>query len=191
MDCLNPESKAQQRGFSQRPAPSAQLLRLALIAYTVVFTLWIGSVFGSDRLYSMSFAAQTGKISPEKGIALLEIAMRLTPGDARLYAQKYDLMPRAVEIGRLMTDDRRLKPGDLLYERQLQVIARCIDLCPSVASYHFHYALTMRMVLPCMTIPAIRYLLSEYEKASELRPGNVYFRSTYQKYEARYGGAGE
>ena len=85
------------------------------------------------------------------------------------------------------TKNEKRKPGDLLYERQLQVIARCIDLSPSVASYHFHYALTMRMVLPSMTIPAIRYLLSEYKKASELRPANTYFRSTYQKYEERYG----
>lgn len=147
-------------------------------------------VFSADRFYSMSLASQTDKISPEKGIALLEIAMRLTPGDARLYARKYDLMPFVIEAGRPAADGRRLKPGDLLYERQLQVVARCIDLCPSVAAYHFHYAITMRMVLPSMTIPATRYLLSEFKKASELRPANAYLRSTYQKYEERYG-AGE
>ena len=255
-----------------------RITQLILIAFTVVFTLWIGTVFVSDRLYSLSLAADTGRISPEQGIAMLEAAMKLTPGDARLYAQKYDLMGQSakriarsgpdhvipakagihntkindqaaqnersapsaqrsadsspdeltssrahdlkqgissapqspnlrnlnesstpdnlrnqkidsipVRSGRLTTDDRRPKPGDLLFEQQLQVIAHCVDLCPSMAGYHFQYALNMRKVLPRMTIQATQYLLSEFKKAYELKPCSAAYRSMYEKYEVRYG----
>lgn len=162
--------------------------KLLLIVFTILFTSSVVAVFASDRLYSMSLAAQVGKISPEKGIALIEAAIRITPGDVRLYVQKYDLMSLPTDTGRPTPYALRPKPGDLLYERQLQVIARCIDLCPSWAAYHFNYAQNMRRVHPRMSLMATKFLLSEFKKASDLRPMSQLYRKMYEKYDQRYGG---
>lgn len=157
-----------------------RITRLILIAFTLLFGSCVVLVFGSDRLYSMSLAAQTGKISPEKGIALLDAAIRLDPGNTGLYFEKCKLMDKVAYNG-------QLKPGDLLYERQLQVIARCIDLSPSSANYHFYYAITTMEVHPRLTHIAAAYMLSELLKASELRPASRTYREKCDKYEKKYG----
>ncbi|MDD3089535.1 MAG: hypothetical protein PHT95_06295 [Candidatus Omnitrophica bacterium] len=175
----------------------------------MAFTMAVGAVFSADRLYSMSTAADTDKISAEEGIELIETAMKFTPGDARLYASKYRLMNkqaqnlRSVEESSVVSrqssggqgedgpskNEKRTTINDprpttlakiasaiaaadaslpVLREKQLQVIARAIDLCPSSAKYHYYYARTMRLVTPAMTRMAVNYYRSQLQKASEL-----------------------
>jgi len=148
------------------------------------------------RLYSRKYDLMPLATQSAKRIAQSVPSSSLRgPSQARPEAIS-TLSSRARPLGRVegskdtqdaTTHNARREPGDLLYERQLQLIARCVNLCPSVASYHFRYALTMPMVHPHLTLMAREFLLSELQKASELKPQDARYRDVYGKYRKRFG----
>lgn len=146
--------------------------RILLIIFSLIFAIYTGMVFVSDRLHSMSLAVESGKISSQQGIAFIDAAIRLDPLNAGLYSRKY----------RIFFDDakkKKLKSGDLSYEIRLQFMASAIALCPAWPAYHFHYALTVEKVTPRLSKMAVQHMLSEFKKASELGPTTQRYKDLY------------
>lgn len=154
-------------------------VQMVLIVFTLIFGCCVLSVFSADRLHSMSLAVESGKISAERGIALIDAAIKLDPLNAELYSRKY----------RIFFDEakkKKLKSGDLSYEIRLQFMARAIALCPAWPAYHFHYALTVEKVTPRLSKMAVQHMLSEFKKAAELGPTTQRYKDQYESRLKKY-----
>ncbi|MFH1665504.1 MAG: hypothetical protein ABIA77_05110 [Candidatus Omnitrophota bacterium] len=149
-------------------------IKTALIIFSVVFALRILTIFSADRLYSMSLAAETGKITPDRAIGLLNEAINLDSANANLYYRKYELLNLKLKKG-------QVKPGEdrkYIFKQELNLLKECINLCPSWPAYHLHYALTLKQMSPHPNIMTKARIQSEFQKAAELKP----FSDLYQKF---------
>jgi hypothetical protein len=158
---------------------SNHIIRAILVTFTLLYGTCVVLVFGSDRLHSMSLAVESGKISPERGIALIDAAIKLDPLSAELYSRKYAIFFSEAK-------KNKLKAGDLSYEIRLQFMARAIALCPAWPAYHFHYALTVEKVTPRLSKMAVQHMLSEFKKAATLGPTTQRYKDQYESRLKKY-----
>ena len=154
-------------------------IKLLIILITVIFAVRIVTIFVADRLYSMSMAAEIGRISPEQGIGYLNIATKLDSTNADLYYQKYKILS-------VSTQTANRKPQTELLKRQLHMLRRCIQLCPSWPAYHMFYALTLNRMSPKPNVMTRELILSELKKAADLKPYSTRYHQIYQNNLNRY-----
>ena len=157
-----------------------RIIQIILIIFTLLFGSCVVAVLGSDRLYSMSLTSEKGTRPVERGLALIDTALKLTPLDARLYSQKYTFLG-------IKTSNEQRATSNVLRERQLQLATTCVNLAPSVALNHFRYASAMFTVTPHLTPMAKQYLVSQLQKASILKPYSDSYRDIYEKYRRVWG----
>lgn len=151
-----------------------RLARYIIIIISVVFAIRVSSIFIADRLYSMSMAVESGKITPNKGMNLLNIADKFDSRNANLYFRKYQILD---------IEEEGLEPeqANKLIKYQLKFLRKCINLCPSWADYHIYYALTLEKMTSNPNIVTRKLILSELEKALELKTHSELYHRIYQK----------
>ena len=130
-----------------------------IILFSVIYALRVVTIFTADRLYSMSMAAEKGRISANRAITLLDLAAGLDSTNADIYFKKYELL--GSEPGK--TDSRPLK-------QQLRLLRCCLNLRPSWPAYHMYYALTLKKMSQHPNIQTRKLILDQLEKAVELKP---------------------
>ena len=161
--------------------------KLILIAFSLIFALRVATIFTADRCYSMSLAAEKGKITPDRAITLLNIATALDSTNAELYSKKFDIL-------RLKDKEKSHHPSPITHysspmthheilKQQLHLMNRCITLCPSWPAYHLYYALTLSQMSPRPNIQTRKLILSELQKTKELKPYSNLYRQICQKYQ--------
>ena len=69
-----------------------KVVRYTIIILSVIFAIRVLSIFIADRLCSMSMAVESGKITPDRGVKLLNIAIKLDSQNADLYFRKYQVL---------------------------------------------------------------------------------------------------
>lgn len=160
-----------------------------LVIISLIFGFRVLTLFISDRFYSMSMAAETGKIRVDRGIALLNIALKLDTTNADIYFKKYELLEILLqETLRLAKDDKTVSVNEILYmvsdtrKKQLHLLEKCIDLSPSWPKYHLYYAITLKRMAPKPNIFTRRLILSELKKATTLKPYSPVYRKIYKRY---------
>ena len=150
-----------------------------LIIFILIFALRVITIFIADRCYSMSMSAEKGKITPDQAITLLNIATKLDSTNANLYYQKYELLNLRT------TDDQRPTTDETL-RQQLHLLRTCINLCPSWPAYHLFYALTLNKFSSNPNVVTRKQILSELQKASELKPYSELYSKIYKRYLEKY-----
>jgi len=144
-----------------------RIIRLFIVIFSILFALRVITFLASDRLYSMSLSAK----SPEEGIELIQTAEALDSSNAELYFSEFKLLESIIS---------RSEDHDLIKtyrKRQVFLIKKAIDLSPSKALYHMYYAITLRRMSPNPNAVTKSVILSETQKASELRPySEIYAR---------------
>ena len=148
-----------------------------MVVFSAVFALRILTIFTADRLYSMSLAAETGKISPEKGLKIISTAVMLDPSNAKLHYEKCEILELEIK-------DKKRKQRNILFEKQLHILRRCINLCPSWAAYHMHYALILSRMSRNPNMFTREMINSEIEQSIELKPYSKLYRRIYDKRSA-------
>ena len=161
-----------------------KLLKIAIIIFSVLFAIRVTTIFTADRLYSMSLAAETGKITPGRAILLLNIASKLDSSNANIYYQKSEM--RSLEYNEKRDSFSPIALRHNIKKFQLQALAKCIDLCPSNALYHAAYAVTLKQMTPKPNITTKSIILSETKKSTELIPVSDEYKSIYEYYLDRY-----
>lgn len=149
-----------------------KVIRYSIIVFSMVFMVRIITIFTADRLYSMSLAAEEGKRAPEEAITMLNIATTLDSTNVNLYFMKYEIL--------------ELKTKSDILKKQLHILKKCIDLCPSWPAYHIYYAFTLKQMSLKPNIVTKELILSEFKKAAELKPYSPMYKKLYQKYLNRY-----
>ena len=150
-----------------------KVIRYCVIIFSIVFAVRVITIFTADRLYSMSLAAEQGEREPGEAITmLLNIATILDSTNTKLYFLKYEVM--------------QLKTENDIRKHQLNLLKKCIDLCPSWPEYHLYYAFTLKQMTLKPNIVTEELILSELKKATELKPYSPIYKKLYQKYLTRY-----
>jgi len=142
----------------------------------MIFALRVITIFTANRLYSMSLAAEEGERPVSQALNLLITATKLDFTNADLYYQEYiTLNPR------LTTQD----PSPMTYDPKLrlQALKHCIDLTPSWPVYHLYYGLMLKKMSQTPNPLTRDLILSELQKASELKPSSELYQNIYQKTE--------
>ena len=157
----------------------SKVIRYGIIIFSIVFAIRVITIFTAERLYSMSLAAERGKRATEEALTMLNTAIKLDPKNAELYFRKYEILelssrarPEA-EMRDLMQNIRK---------KQLYLLKKCMDLCPSWPGYHMYYALTLESMSPNPNIMTQSVILSELQKAASLKPYSKLYHQIYQKY---------
>lgn len=152
-----------------------RIIRLLLVVFSLTYAVSVMTVFIADRLYSMSMAAEGGKISIDRGLSLLDIATKLDSTNAKLYLQKYKIL--VSEIKKQKTENR-----NQTYKQMLRFMKQGIDLCPTDPYYHMHYALVLKKLNRGRRSPHTEQLmLSEFKKAAELKPCSDLYQRIYKR----------
>lgn len=162
-----------------------RLIKSILVIFSVVFMLRVLTIFVADRYYSMSLAAEKGKITTDRARDLLNIAIRMDSSNADLYSRKFRILVLELKnIPKGTHPSSRIKRHDI-YEQMLPVIKHCIQLCPSWPKYHLQYALTVKKMSFRLNAPTRELILSELLKAAELKPYSELHRKVYEKYRQK------
>ena len=149
---------------------NTRILKLTIIAFSIVFVALIITEFISDRLYSASLKAEEGDITTQKALTLLDYAIKLDPTNAELYFRKYEL-----------TRETRKDEGvKVPTKKELFLLKKCIQLRPFWPKYHFCYGLTLAKMNPHPNAITRELVLSELKKAAELKPFSKLYQNTYQ-----------
>lgn len=156
-----------------------KVVRYTIIILSVIFAIRVLSIFIADRLCSMSMAVESGKITPDRGVKLLNIAIKLDSQNADLYFRKYQVLDIKEKDAEPLLVNKSIK-------YQLELLKRCINLCPSWADYHTYYALTLQKMTSNPNIVTRELILSELKKASELKPYSELYRKIYYKHIIAY-----
>ncbi len=147
-------------------------LRFLLSTFTLIFILRISTIFVADRAYCLSYWMEKGYISQATAEILLDIAIKLDSTNALLFFRKYEVLRAGYE----QSHDR-----DVLL-KQLRLIEKCVELCPSWPAYHLHYAITLKKTQRSSNIITQELISSELKKAAELKPYSEKYQDIYQKY---------
>ncbi len=153
-------------------------IKTLLTVFTVIFALRVVTIFAADRLYSMSLAAEVGKIAPDRAVSMLDAAIKLDSANAELYYKKYEILNRGTksdknDVQRTMYEIRK---------RQLNLLKKAINFCPSWPAYHLRYALTLKRMVKYPNVQTRELILSELKKAVELKPFSELYMRIYKKY---------
>ncbi|MFH1878943.1 MAG: hypothetical protein ABH883_09070, partial [Candidatus Omnitrophota bacterium] len=127
------------------------------------------------RLYSMSSACEKGGITPDLAIRLLDAASMLDPDNVDIYMRKYAFIRQMIKKEKGHRNRKLLK-------KELHILKKCVNLCPTVPEYHFYYALTLKIMSPEPNDMTRGLILSELEKAYSLKPNSDFYRKIYEKY---------
>ena len=150
-----------------------KLMQLILILFSLVFAIRVLTILTADRLYSMSPAAETGKITSDRAIVYLDLATTLDSTNADIYFQKYKVLDLKQKNSILNTRYSILK-------KQLHLLRHCINLCPSWPRYHLTYALTLERMSPIPNLMTRQMILSELQKATTLKPYSSLYQHIHQ-----------
>ena len=158
-------------------------IKLIIVLFTIVFTMRVVTVFIADRLYSMSMAAEKGRIPVSRAVTFLNIATKLDSSNANLYYQKYELLELSLRGAKA---DEAISQNDMRRKQQLHLLRQCIQLCPSWPAYHLFYAFTLKKMSPNPNIVTQGQILSEFKKAAELKPYSELYRKIYKSYLKKF-----
>ena len=147
-------------------------LKLILIIFSVVFLARVATIFTADRLYSMSFAAEAGGITPVRAINLVNTAIALDNNNA-------DLCFRQCELLQLEVKEKNRRKIKIIRKNQLHTLKDCIALCPSWPRYHLYYALVLKKMAKNPNPQTRELILSELKKAAKLKPFSKLYRDIY------------
>ena len=156
-----------------------RIIKYILVLFISIFAIRVCTIFLADRFYSMSMAAGTGKISIDRGITLINYAIKIDSTNVTLHYKKYELLEQKSRMG---PEKLRLD----IYEDQLHILEKCIDLCPSWPAYHLYYAFTLKRIAPNPNIMTREVILSELEKAYTLKPYSNVYRKIYERHLAKF-----
>ena len=153
----------------------SNIRKYSIILFTLIFGFRVFTLFIADRLYSMSMAAEEATIHIDRGVNMLDAAMRLDSTNVDIYIQKYELL------------DIKLRRGDggiknQVLKEQLQLLRESINLYPTWPTYHMYYALTLKRIAPNPNILTQQAILSEMKKAVDLKPHSELYRKIYKRY---------
>ena len=76
----------------------------------------------------------------------------------------------------------RYESVDLKQKLRLQALKRCINLTPSWPAYHLYYGLMLEKMSPNPNPLTKGLILSELEKASDLKPSSRLYRKILQEH---------
>lgn len=152
-----------------------RILKSIVVLFSALFFAVVLMIFTADRLYSASLLAENGRISPAKAAQLIDIALKLDPSNAELYLREYELLNMELEKA-------GVKARGKIYTRELYVLKRCIDICPSWPAYHIYYALTLEKMTPRPNPVTREMILRQMKQAVELKPSSELYRGIYEKY---------
>ncbi len=161
-----------------------RFIKILILIFSIIFAVRVLTVFTADRLYSMSLAAIADKITTEKGTSLLETAEKLDSGNANLYFEEFKLLED--EIAALKKEKSGADKIKTYRKRQIFLLKKAIDLCPSWPVYHMYYALTIKRMSTKSNIITDSKILSEMEKAVELKPFSKVYSNIYKKYHKNF-----
>jgi len=159
-----------------------RLIRTFLILFSLLFMIRTLTIFTADRLYSMSMSAKTGIIIPQKSISLLNIATKMDSTNAEIFSGKFDLYN--IELKNLKKEPYHsaLSKRNLILKNQLNIMKRCIDLCPSWAAYHLYYGLTLSRMSIKPNIITQDTIVDQLRKSVELKPNSDLYEAVLKKY---------
>jgi hypothetical protein len=165
---------------------SNKLTKITIIIFSIIFAIRVVTIFGADRLYSMSLAAETGKITPDAAIKLLDVATNLDSTNADLYFRKYEILNLKTQNATTQQRNNAItQQRNNAITQQLRLLTKCINLCPSWSAYHLYYALTLKRMSPKPNLITRQLILSELESASDLKPYSSRYRQMYERYAGK------
>lgn len=145
--------------------------KLLIVVFSIVFGAGVITIFTADRFYSIGITDNNPKLRPEDAIKLLDIAAKLDPMNANIYFQKYKIL-----------EDKVFVEYDLKKEK-LNLLKRCINLCPPWPDYHIYYAVTLRRMVKSPNAQTKKLILSELSKSVKLKQNSDLYKEIYDKYE--------
>lgn len=114
-------------------------------------------------LFSMAFALRVTTIMLADVFTGTDLAIKLDSTNADLYYERYGSV-------------------DLQPKLRLQALKRCINLTPSWPAYHLYYGLMLEKMSPNPNPLTKGLILSELEKASDLKPSSRLYRKILQEH---------
>jgi hypothetical protein len=152
-----------------------KILKSIIVVFSLVFAMRVITMLTADCLYRMSKVAEEDKIPIDRGVACLNIATKFDPANADLYFRKYELLD-------IKAKNQKPTIKNEIRKQELTLLRQCVQLCPSWPAYHLFYALTLGQMNTRPNFITQQKILSELEKASELKPYSTLYRKIYKTY---------
>lgn len=154
-------------------------IKAIIIIFSIFFGFRVCTLLAAEYFLYTADKLKTNS----RAIEAVDAAISMDSTNAGFYFHKYDLLEdeiKALSIKGKESIGRSKYTIKQLRAKQLDVLKKCINLCPSWASYHMYYAYTLKFIARDPNVITRERILSQLKKATQLKPKSKLYRRIYK-----------